>query len=394
MDASDLLLEHWIRQVKELFPTLHHYQQESLALCVQGVVQSGTAVMQRVAETLWEQLSSETKLVSYERRLQRFVANERIEVQTCWKAFLQQVLPFWKSKPVTLILDLTPYTQEATIVYLGILVQSRILPVAWCVMPQKQTWDQGLWEIVAECFELVAPHLTGECTLLADRGLSCLALIELCKQVGWHYVLRIKNEEWCRRRVRQRYRNWQQGKHFVNKPGQQWYGEVMLWKEHQFATWLSASWEPGYEEAWFLISDRPASRQRVSEYGRRMRVEATFQDQKSRGCMMEGSRFKKREHLNRWLLVVYLAIWWIAHLGSSCMHHGHRAQVDRKDRRDKGLLRIGRLWRKSDSQEGQSRSFSREPKPSRCTIGQLPALLSSKEPPVFLDLSPMSSLPM
>ena len=26
------------------------------------------------------------------------------------------------------------------------------------------------------------------------------------------------------------------------------------------------------------------------------------------------------------------------------MHHGHREQVDRKDRRDKGLLRIGRLW--------------------------------------------------
>jgi len=68
MDASDLLLEHWIRQVKELFPNLHSYQQETIAVCVQGIVQSGNAVMQRVAETLWEHLSSETKLVSYERR--------------------------------------------------------------------------------------------------------------------------------------------------------------------------------------------------------------------------------------------------------------------------------------------------------------------------------------
>jgi hypothetical protein len=56
---------------------------------VQGIVQSGNAVMQRVAETLWEQLSSETKLVSYERRLQRFVAHERIEVEACWNQFLQ-----------------------------------------------------------------------------------------------------------------------------------------------------------------------------------------------------------------------------------------------------------------------------------------------------------------
>jgi len=108
MDASDVLFEHWSRQVKELFPNMHSYQQETIAVCVQGIVQSGTAVMQRVAETLWEQLSGETKAVSYERRLQRFVANERIEVESCWNDFLEQVLPYWQNKPVKLILDLTP----------------------------------------------------------------------------------------------------------------------------------------------------------------------------------------------------------------------------------------------------------------------------------------------
>lgn len=108
MNASDLLLDHWSRQVKELFPTLHQYQQRTLAFAVQSIIQAGNAVMQRVAEASWEYLSSETKMVSHERRLQRFVANERIEVQACWKEFLQQVLPFWQNKPVTLILDLTP----------------------------------------------------------------------------------------------------------------------------------------------------------------------------------------------------------------------------------------------------------------------------------------------
>jgi hypothetical protein len=77
-------------------------------------------------------------MVSHERRFQRFVANERIEVDTCWNSFLQQVVPFWQNKPVTLVLDLTPSTNEATIVYVGILVQSRVLPLAWCVMPQQE----------------------------------------------------------------------------------------------------------------------------------------------------------------------------------------------------------------------------------------------------------------
>jgi hypothetical protein len=135
-----------------------------------------------------------------------------------------------------LILDPIPYSEEATIVYLGILVQSRVLPLAWSVMPQKETWEQGQWEIVGHLFELVAPHLSSaQCTLLADRGLSCLTLIELCQRVGWHYVLRIKQEQWCRRRFGQSYRQWQQGKQFVSKPGQHWYGEVLLWQEHQFA---------------------------------------------------------------------------------------------------------------------------------------------------------------
>jgi hypothetical protein len=304
--------------------------------------------MQKVAEILWENLDSETKMVSYERRLQRFVANDNIEVETCWSQFLQLVLPFWQNKPVTLILDMTPYNTEATIVYVGILVQSRVLPLAWRVMPQQEKWEQRQWAILGQLFDQIAPHLTSDqCTLLADRGLSCLALIELCKRVGWHSVLRIKNEERCRRKFRHTHRDWQQGKEFVNKTGDHWYGEVILWKEHKLTIWLSACWEPGYEEAWFLISDRPASLKRVEEYGRRMRVEATFEDQKSRGFLIECSQFNHRDHLNRWLFAVHLATWWIAHLGSSCIHRGHLEQVDRKDRRDKGLLLIGRLWLKA-----------------------------------------------
>src|SRR5258708_19648924 len=98
MDASDVLLDQWSHQVKEIFPALHSYQQETLALCVQGVVQSGSAVIQRVAETLWEQLTSKTKMVSYELRLQRFAANPPIQVQACCHTSLQPLLPYWHNK--------------------------------------------------------------------------------------------------------------------------------------------------------------------------------------------------------------------------------------------------------------------------------------------------------
>lgn len=119
---------------------------------------------------------------------------------------------------------------------------------------------------------------------------------------------------------------------------------------------LSAWWEPGSQEAWFLISDESAGKRQVRRYGWRMREEATFQDSKSRGWQIEASCFGYREHLARWLLVVFVAIWWTAHLGSSCVHHGHRRLLDRADRRDKSLLRLGRLWLLRILKRGATRS--------------------------------------
>ncbi len=348
MNASDLLLDQWTQQVKELFPMLHTYQQHTLAFVVQAIMESGTAVMQRVAEEAWEHLSSDTKIPSIERRLQRFVENEKIEVEPCWSHFLHQTLPFWRGKAATLILDLTPYTDQFTIVYLGLLVKSRVLPLGWRIMPQQEKWEQRQWDLVKTLFEQSTEALSGaKLTLLADRGLSSLALVKLCQHVGWHFVLRIKNEDWCRRFIGEQYQDWQMGTEVLKHPTEKWYGQVLLWKEHAFPIWLSACWDTENEEAWLLISDQGASAKRKQEYRLRMRVESTFQDHKSRGFLIECSRFTHRSHLHRWLFAVFLACWWMARLGRSCIHHGHRHELDRSDRRDKGLFRLGRLRLKS-----------------------------------------------
>ena len=72
--------------------------------------------------------------------------------------------------------------------------------------------------------------------------------------------------------------------------------------------------------------------------------EATFQDTKSRGWNLEASLIEDRARLNRLLLALFLAMWWVSHLAASCIHHGKRERFDRQDRRDKGLFRLGRLW--------------------------------------------------
>ncbi len=135
------------------------------------MVLAGHAVLQKMAEEMSLQELSEAKMPSIERRLQRLIANERIDVSRCWKAFLEQVLPNWQTKEVVLVLDCTPFRETFTIVYLGLLVHRRVLPLAWKIMPQQTTWDQGQWELVQALVSEVAPYFpSANTTLIADAG--------------------------------------------------------------------------------------------------------------------------------------------------------------------------------------------------------------------------------
>jgi hypothetical protein len=117
-----------------------------------------------------------------------------------------------------------------------------------------------------------------------------------------------------------------------------------LWQEDQIETNLSAYWEPGQQEALFIISDACAGKKRINEYKRRWPVSTTFEDLKSRGWDWEESHVRRLDRVERMLLVLFLMLWWLAHLAACCIHHGQRDRYDRHDRRDKGIFRIGRLY--------------------------------------------------
>ncbi len=347
MDAPTTLWSRWHEQVKGLFPELHSHQQKTFAVFVLGMVRSGCAVVQRVAEELSVRGLTEAKMTSIERRLARFLANERIVVPKIWKQFLTHVLAYFRDKPLRFVLDMTPFNDEATIVYIGLLVHSRLLPVAWSVMPGQEKWDTGQWEIVACLLDRVIAQIgQADCTLIADRGLVGAPLVKRCRDRKWHYLLRVCKEHTCRRQFGRKpgWSNWCRFEHFIHRKGQQWYGWAQVWQEDTIETYVSACWNEEAQEAWLLISDRPAGRGRLNEYGLRMPVEATFQDSKSRGWNIEASHVKDLAHLDRLLLVLFVAVWWVSHLAASCIHHGERHRFDRRDRRDKGIFRLGRLW--------------------------------------------------
>jgi hypothetical protein len=343
MNASEGLWRQWSAQVRAFLPALHGHRSKSLAFCVLGVALAGTTRLPRVAEALVG--ISAAKTPSIERRLSRFLANQQIVVLPLWTQLLGSFLRFWRARRLVFVLDATSLGDRATVLYLGLLVHSRLLPVSWQVLPMHQKWEQRQWEVAGALLDRVIAHVgAAECTLLAERGLVGHPLVHLCQQRGWHYVLRLPAQHTCQPTRGPWAHTWIPCRRLAPQRGRQWFGPVQIWQEHPVSAQVSATWEPQQQDPWIVLSDRPAGRQRVREYARRMRVESTFQDLKRRGWDLEGTVIADRARLNRLLLVVFLSLWWLAHLAASCVHHGQRARFDRHDRRDKGVFRLGRLW--------------------------------------------------
>src|SRR5258706_1215131 len=128
MNASEGLWRQWSGQLRAFLPEVHGHRSKTLAFFVLGVVLAGTTRLPRVAEALVG--VSAAKTPSSERRLSRFLANQQIAVVPLWTHLLGSFLRFWRDRRLVFVLDATTLDDRATVLYLGLLVQSRLLPVS------------------------------------------------------------------------------------------------------------------------------------------------------------------------------------------------------------------------------------------------------------------------
>jgi hypothetical protein len=111
MNTFSPLCTVWHQQVKEFFSGLHGHQSKTLSLFVLGAIKAKSIVISQVAEELLAE--SNAKSPSIERRLERFLSNERINVEKTWDDLLNQIMPYFRQEPMRLVIDLTPYEEHA-----------------------------------------------------------------------------------------------------------------------------------------------------------------------------------------------------------------------------------------------------------------------------------------
>jgi hypothetical protein len=338
---SRLQLWHsFAAQLHDLLPTVHRTRVRTLALFTLGLLWAEAVALPRVARTL----PLAAKWTSLERRLARFVANPKIDPDAIWTVLLPQLLAGRTGQALEVVFDPTPHQERFTLLALGLIDHRRVLPLAWCLVPQQTTWDETQLTVLTRLCQLVDQALPcgARVTLLVDRGITSPGVIALCRQLGWHFVMRVSVSATQTNRVRvqgQEQALWS----LVERPGPRFAGPVEVYKQ---AGWVAAEltvhWPKRFTAPWVLLSDRPAGGVIVRTYRRRFRVEATYQDCKRRGWNVEASKLTAPDRLNRLLLALHLALWWAHHLGRRVIRAGWRSRYDRTDRREKGVFRLGR----------------------------------------------------
>jgi hypothetical protein len=341
MHTRRQLLHIWTTQLQGLVPIARITRLRTWAQLSLGLLWCGQIALLRIAATIPGPATD----LSQVRRFRRWLANPKVQVVRLWTPVVRSLLA--GRREVRLVFDPTPQAGHATLLIVGIVVHKRILPVAWRAVPQQLRWPERQIVLLGAMCQQIAAALPAEAqvTLLADRGITSTAVIDLCRDLGWQWVFRLTATPTQSATARlpdgTRCPVWS----LVPARGGHWFGTVALFQAEGWRTvQLTIVWPKAEDEPWLLLSDLPPGRARQHDYRCRVHCEATDLDSKSRGWRLEASKITQLDRLERLVLAFALALWWAELLGLRVIRSGIRRRFDRSDRRDLSLIRLSLRW--------------------------------------------------
>lgn len=357
-------LQECCQAIDELLPEVPGPERKALGALVCGVVHAESAQLSRASAATPGEAQDRSK----QRRAQRLVANERLDIGRAQRRLLARVLRGRRGR-VDLLLDATTTGatahQAGTVtLVLALRWHGRAVPLVWQSWVADAPGQHGDRAIPQLC-AAVAEHLPEavDAVLLADRGLGNVALARTARRLGWHYLFRVQR----RTRVRLSDGTVQEIGSLVpaptrGQPRRQWErrgciddAAVGASRSKRGPTWVS-DWDaalptnvvalpgPHPDDPWLLITDLPAAPARCREYRRRTQEEELFRDLKSFGWQWQSSRLRHPDRVDRLLLVLALATLWIDALAHHVLRHRLRHLLEDRSRPCYSYFQLGLRW--------------------------------------------------
>lgn len=331
-------LHHTLSErVKVLLPDERVTRVRTLVWLLCGLVNSGSVHLAAIGGYI---PGTSTQL-SKVRKLARWLDNRHVCVRSWYKPVAVQLLAaaardqLW----VRLVIDATKVSQTHQLLMVALVTRRRTLPIAWTWVRCRKGHSSA--DVQHDLFQYVYDLLPAEAharvMVLGDSEFAPLQ--SRLTQWGWSYALRQKGSYLVRTSPNH---PWQRCDELVTGPGQCcWLTNVELTRVHNHPTNLLALWLPGEKRPWLIATNLPTRQATRLHYSRRMWIEEMFGDFKRHGFDLEATCLRHAERLSRLTLAVALLYVWLFALGAKVIKRGQRRLVDRNDRRDLSVFRIG-----------------------------------------------------
>jgi hypothetical protein len=326
------------KTIKQMLKLDHQGQVVTLAMMISGIVMSRKAQL----STMSSEVPSQTKDQSIEMRMRRWVKDD-LDVEAVYMPFARQILEALSHQPLVLVMDGSQAGRGCMVLMVGVLYQKRALPIAWLVYKGKKGHASAERHIQA--LEKVIHLLpqASQVVLLGDAEYDTTEmLVWVEKNTSWQYVLRTSPQIYV-----QANETGQPLRDYPLEKGHLFYLQQVGFTQTSTVTLnVIGWWGSCYEEPIFLITNVQNAYDACRCYRRRFRIETFFSDQKSRGFHIHKSHLAEPARLSRLLIAACLAYIWRITQGLRVIAEGKLSLIDRTDRRDKSLFRLGLDWLK------------------------------------------------
>jgi len=311
---------------------------DTLAWAMTGVLMQQTVSLPAWAVIVPDQSEAKAR----ELRFRRWLQNPKLDAQSWYTPFITEALTDWKKSTVHIALDATSVNNRLVIVRTALIYRQRAVPLAWRVFQRQSV--RLAFEHYAPVLRYTATLLPPDATviLLGDRGFRDIQLMQLARELKWHFRLRLAENEY--------FSTAQQDLAPLNSlpltPTQpRFLHNVRLTQQSYGPVHLALMWEGDpTHDPWRLASDQRTSPQTLIDYALRMGIEFGFLDDKSAGFQLEDSELLRASQLNRLLTILALGALWLLSLGTDVVDSQQRKLVDTHWTRGLSYLQLGWRW--------------------------------------------------
>ncbi len=284
-------------------------------------------------------------LPSATRRLSRLLENPAIRPRDWYEPIARSLLQRATQGgggEIPLVVDGSKVGFGHRLLMVGLAYRKRTIPIAWSWVRNEKGHSSAYKQRALLGYVRRLTPNGARVSVVGDSEFGAVEVMKQLEEWGWCYVLRQKSSHLVCSRPQQPQQVWRPLGELIERRGERvWLEGALLSRSHAHRTNLVLYWKKGEEEPWLLATSLPSSREALSGYKKRMWIEGMFADFKGQGFDLESTRLRRFEKLSRLTLAVAMLYVWLVVYGAEVVKRGKRKLVDRADRRDLSLFRLG-----------------------------------------------------